>query len=194
MDTVNRFWRTAIEDRMPLLVSAAIVVGVAISMDGDSRRTVNGIGGLLWLAAALLIFMRSVAAGVGLRHVLIVAIVIIMLSYLIRPTDPLWAVIGFGWGGVAVGYYGQELGSRLGAMLGALWLPAHLLVAIGRVIVRNLRDEPATLRGDPPPTAMLVPLIMVLAAWVFATLAADWRASRQDGRLLVPRSPVRSRR
>ena len=115
-----------------------------------------------------------------------------ILSYLIRPTDPFWAAIGFGWGGVAVGFNGRDLGSKMGAMLGALWLPTHLLLAIARADLRNIRDEPATLRSDPPPTAALVPLIMVVAAWLFASLTAEWRERRAGDRLFTPRSPLRS--
>ena len=61
MDMRNDFWRQAIQDRLPVLVIAAIVVGIAIGMDGDGRRFVNGIGGVLWLVGAFLIFTRSVA-------------------------------------------------------------------------------------------------------------------------------------
>ncbi|HYP61992.1 MAG TPA: hypothetical protein VEQ36_16315 [Thermomicrobiales bacterium] len=193
MSNAQRFWRQAVEDRLPVLVIAAIVVGIAIGMDGDGRRFVNGIGGVLWLVGAFLIFTRSVASGVTWRQIGLVIVVILVLSSLIRPTDPVWAVIGFGWGGVVVGFAGRDLGSKLGAMLGALWLPAHLFIAVVRAGIRELRDQPAALRTDPPPTAVFVPLIMVLAAWLFAALAAEWRMGRADGKLLVPRSPVRSR-
>ena len=193
MDTVHRLWRQAIQDRLPVLVVAAIVVGIAIGMDGDGRRFVNGIGGILWLIGAFLIFTRSVASGVAWRQIGLVIAVILVLSWLIRPTDPVWAVIGFGWGGVVVGYSGRDLGSKLGAMLGALWLPAHLLIAVVRAGIREVRDQPAALRTDPPPTAVLVPLIMVLAAWIFAALAAEWRLGREGGTLLSPRSPIRTR-
>jgi len=37
------------------------------------------------------------------------------------------------------------------------------------------------------------PLIMVLAAWIFAALAAEWRRARESGTVLSPRSPIRSR-
>jgi hypothetical protein len=169
------------------------VVGIAIGMDGDARRFVNGIGGVLWLVGAFLVFTRAVASGVTWRQIGQVNAVILVLSWLIRPTDPIWAVIGFGWGGVVVGYAGRDLGSKLGAMLGALWLPAHLLIAVVRAGIRELRDQPAALRTDPPPTAVLVPLIMVLAAWIFAALAAEWRSARESGTALSPRSPIRTR-
>src|SRR5690242_11710154 len=100
MDTAHRLWRQAIQDRLPVLVVAAIVVGIAIGTDGDGRRFVNGIGGILWLIGAFLIFTRSVASGASWRQIGLVIAVILVLSWLIRPTDPVWAVIGFGWGGV----------------------------------------------------------------------------------------------
>jgi hypothetical protein len=193
MDTAHRLWRQAIQDRLPVLIVAAIVVGVAIGMDSDGRRFVNGIGGILWLIGAFLIFTRSVASGASWRQIGLVIAVILVLSWLIRPTDPVWAVIGFGWGGVVVGFSGRDLGSKLGAMLGALWLPAHLLIAVVRAGIREVRDQPAALRTDPPPTAVLVPLVMVLAAWIFAALAAEWRMSREGRPLMSPRSPIRTR-
>ena len=193
MKIAHLYVKRAVEERALLLFLAALIVGIAISIEGDSRRIVNGIGGAMWLIATVLIVVRSIAAGVTWRQVALVIAVILILSYLITPRDPVWAAIGFGWGGIVVGFAGRQLGSRLGAMLGSLWLPAHLLLAIGSAAVRELRDRSATLRSDPPPTAVLVPLIMVMAAWLFAMLAQDWRTARSDGRLLVPRSPIRSR-
>ena len=191
METLEAFWRQAKTDRMGLLALAAVVVGIAISIDGDSRRFVNGIGGIIWIVAAARITIRAIGVGVERMQLLLVLSTILVLSVLVRPTDIAWALIGFGWGGVLVGFVGRERGSMLGALLAALWLPAHLLIAIGGSLVRELRDQPAALRSDPPPTALVVPLVMVLAAWVFAVLAANWRTAREDGRLLVPRSPMR---
>lgn len=193
MKELARIANRARTDQMPLLLVAAVVVGIAIAMDGDGRRIVNGIGGILWIVAAFRILVQAAVSGVTVRQYALVGAVILVLSYLIRPVDPLWAAIGFGWGGILVGWVGRERGSKLGALLGALWLPAHLLIAIGHAIVRNLRDEPATLRSDPPPTAVLVPLIMVFAAWMFALLTSDWRAQKDAGGLLQPRSPIRPR-
>lgn len=192
MTIAQQWFRRAMDDGLAYLALAAAVVGVAIAMDGDSRRIVNGIGGLLWLIAGFLIVTRAVAAGVTVKMAALVVLVILVLTYLIRPVDPLWAAIGFGWGGCVVGFAGREFGSKLGAVLAALWLPTHLLIAIGKALARNLRDEPAPLRTDPPPTAALVPLIMVGAAWLFAALTAEWRQNRDGNRLLAPRSPIRS--
>jgi hypothetical protein len=164
METLERFWRQALIDRVLLLAVAAGVVGIAISIDGESRRFVNGIGGIIWIVAAARITIRAIGVGVERIQLVLVLTTILVLSVLIRPTDLLWALIGFGWGGVLVGFVGRERGSVLGALLAAWWLPAHLLIAISRSVIRELRDQPAALRSDPPPTALLAPLVMVLAA------------------------------
>jgi hypothetical protein len=194
METLERFWRQALIDRVLLLAVAAGVVGIAISIDGESRRFVNGIGGIIWIVAAARITIRAIGVGVERIQLVLVLTTILVLSVLIRPTDLLWALIGFGWGGVLVGFVGRERGSVLGALLAAWWLPAHLLIAISRSVIRELRDQPAALRSDPPPTALLAPLVMVLAAWMFSVLAANWRIAREDGRLLVPRNAVTHKR
>jgi hypothetical protein len=193
METIEAFWRQARTDRMFLLALAAVVVGIAIGIDGDSRRIVNGIGGIIWIVGAARISIRAIGVGVERMQFLLVLATILVLSVLIRPTDIVWALIGFGWGGVLVGFAGRERGSMMGALLAAWWLPAHLLIAVSKSVTRELRDQPAALRSDPPPTELLVPLVMVLAAWIFSVLAANWRTARADGSLLVSRSPLRPR-
>ena len=47
MRTVSTYLQRAREDGLPLLIVAAVVVGVAIGIDGSSRRAVNGVGGVL---------------------------------------------------------------------------------------------------------------------------------------------------
>ncbi len=176
---LQAWWIRAQNDGIPLLVVAAAIVGFAIGLDGDIRKVLNGIAVIVWLIAAWFIVRSAFAAGVTLAQVGICAVVILILSTLIRPSDPLLALIGFGWGGVAVGWIGRSLGSKLGALLGALWLPAHLIVAVSQAGIRELRDQPAAIRTDPPPTAIIVPLVMVLAAWFFAAWMSDWREKRE---------------
>ena len=190
MEKLETYWRQAKIDRVLLLAVAAVIVGIAISIDGDIRRIVNGVGGIIWIVSAVRITARAIAVGVERMQFLLVLTTILALSILIRPTDIGWAAIGFGLGGVLVGGVGHERGSIKGALLAAWWLPAHLMIAVSRSILRELRDQPASLRGDPPPTAVLVPLVMVLAAWTLAALAANWRLSRDVDRYPAPRIPA----
>jgi hypothetical protein len=190
MQTAQRLYRQAIADGIIVPVAAAAIVGVAIAIGGDARRAINGIGGMLWLIGTVIVVTRAVAAGINRNQVILIGIVIALLTWLVRPVDPAWAAIGFGWGGVVVGYFGGRIGSKAGAMLAALWLPTHLLMAVGRAAFEALRDESTVVRTDPPPTAALVPLIMVGAAWLFATLTAEWRLNRSEPKnILRARSP-----
>jgi hypothetical protein len=178
MTTGRRLIDRALADKLPLLVGAAGVVGIAIAMDGSGRRALNGVGGTLWLVAAVVITRATWSAGASRKQILAIVTVILVLSSLIRPSDSLLALIGFGAGGAFLGLAGRNLGSKLGATLGALWFPAHIVIALMRAGIRELRDQPAAVRNGPPPTAALVPLIMVLAAWGFAYAAQEWQRDR----------------
>jgi len=178
MGTVWKLIHRALADKLPLLIGAAGVVGIAIAMDGSGRRTMNGVGGTLWLVAAVVITRATWIAGASRRQMLATGGVILVLSSLVRPSDALLALLGFGAGGAFLGLVGRNLGSKFGAALGALWFPAHIVIAIARAGIRELRDEPAAVRNGPPPTAALVPLIMVLAAWGLAYAAQEWQRER----------------
>ena len=181
MTTFRKMRDQALADQLPALVVAAVVVGIAIAMDGSGRKAMNGIGGSIWLIAAIVITRATWKAGASRNQMLETIAVILVLSSLIRPSDSLLALIGFGAGGAFLGLVGKSLGSKLGATLGALWFPAHIVIAIARAGIRELRDQPAVVRNGPPPTAALVPLIMVLAAWGFACLTLEFKRSRLPG-------------
>jgi hypothetical protein len=82
--------------------------------------------------------------------------------------------IGFGIAGAAIVF---AAGDRTGAwalLAPALYLPVHLMVGIGRAIVRA-----GGVRTEPPPTAAIVPLAIVVAAAVAGgTVAAILRTER----------------
>jgi hypothetical protein len=155
----------------PLLGVASALVGVAIEAPDPWSRIVNGISGVLWVTAAALLLLSlwddprfwsrlGIVVGIGMALVLVV-----------RPSDLLLAVIGFGLGGAAMAWLAPERGTAWGLLLPALWLPEHLLTAVARAVYRAVRDLPASIRSEPPPTAALVPFAMVAAAWVGAFLA-----------------------
>jgi hypothetical protein len=59
-------------------------------------------------------------------------------------------------------------------------LPEHLGVALVKAIVREIRNQPANVRTDPPPTAALVPLAMIVAAWGAAMLVERYRSRKAE--------------
>jgi hypothetical protein len=153
-----------LECRAPsLLVAAALFVALAIDSEDGVARVLNTMGGILWLLSAWLLW-RANARHAGRSVPLVAATTALVLVIALRPSNLIWAGVGFAIGGaiVALAVSGDRV--RAALMLPALWLPVHLLVAITKVGIREIRDRPATVRTDPPPTAAFVPLAMVLAS------------------------------
>jgi hypothetical protein len=149
-----------------LLIGAALIVGVAIAADGQVARALNGIGGLVWIAAGYKVVTPLRLEHTFTRNLLLVIGLTIALVLLVRPSDYLLAIASFAGAGLAVAVAAQSRPVEWALAVPGLWLPVHLSVAIARVAERSVRDLPTHVRTDPPPTAALVPLAMVLSAWI----------------------------
>jgi hypothetical protein len=161
-----------------LLLAAGCIVGVAIAGDGALARGINGVAGITWIvAAAILVASRRGDAEFWLRLPAVVGIGVVLVL-LIKPSNLAWAIIGFGAAGAAIAFVFNRDGLIWAKILPALWLPEHLGVAVAKAIVREIRDQPANVRTDPPPTAVLVPLAMIVAAWGAAMLVERYRNRR----------------
>jgi hypothetical protein len=162
-----------------LLLGAGLVVALAIAADGDLARRINGVSGVLWIAAAALLLRAARGAGFA-RNVAIVLGLGLVIAYAVSPSDLLWAVGGFGVMGaiVALATGAGGRGALWAKVLPALWLPLHLTLALGAAVLRELRDDPAALRRDPPPTTAFVPFAMIVAAWGAGLLVQRWRSRR----------------
>ncbi len=169
------------------MLTAAAIVGVAIVADGTPARVLNGVGGLLWLGSFALNTRnvrysprrgRNAAAVLGCSLVLAVGI---------KPHDPLLAMLGFGAAGSLITALGARPGVTWTLLVPGAWLPLHLGIAIGRAVVRAGTEGAAAVRTDPPPTAAIVPLVMVAAA-----MAGGWLARRFWGLDLKHSGTVRT--
>ena len=153
-----------------LLVLAAAIVGLASALDGTAARLLNGVGGLCWLAAAALLARSLRRARERRLSLAVVAVAVLVLALAVRPSDLPASLVGFSVAGALVAVVARHHPLRWALLVPAAWLPAHLAIAI----LRAFRDGTRTVRTDPPPTAALVPLSMVLAA-----LAAAWLVDRR---------------
>ena len=164
---------------IPLLVVAAMLVGVAIVTDGGMASAANGAGGILWLVAAVLI-SRGLGWGRGSRWMVpLVVAVTFALVLLVRPRDPAMETVGFFLAGFVVGGLASRDRVRWATLVPALRLPLHLGVAITRAVVREATGGVASVRTDPPPTAAVVPVLMVISA-VAGGLFVSWVLRRHD--------------
>ena len=156
-------WRTAAAG----LVLAAAIVGLAIVVGGTTARFLNPIGAVLWLVSGALLANSLPSPQ---RRMLGWAAAIaggLILGAIVRPRGLVEVVLWFALAGAAVVV---AAGDRTGAwalLVPAIYLPVHLLIGIGRAIVRN-----GGVRTDPPPTAAIVPLAILLAAAAAGALAA----------------------
>jgi hypothetical protein len=159
-----RSWRMAAAG----LILAATIVGVAIIVGGGMSRILNPIGALLWLASGVLLalslprverpvlgYVAAIASGV-------------ILGALVRPGSLIEAVVGFAIAGAVVVLVAGDRSGAWALLAPAIYLPVHLLIGIGRAIAHG-----GGVRTDPPPTAAIVPLAMLLAAAVAGALAAS---------------------
>ena len=157
-----------------LLAGAAAVVGLAIALEGGLARAVNGVGVVAWfVAAGLLVRSLRGARGRAVTTAAVVALVLV-LAFLVRPSDLSAAAVGFFVAGAIVAAVARDRPIGWALLVPAGWLPAHVAVAIGRSILR----EGVAIRTEPPPTTVLVPLTMVLAAAAGAAVIERWRAGR----------------
>lgn len=171
----------SLQEQAPqILIAAAVVVGVAIALDGAVARGINGIAGILWFLAAGLLIRFTVKQPGGWTTFGVTIVISFVLVLLVKPSDLMWAAIGFTIGGATVALVARGERERAALLLPAIWLPTHLLVAIGRVAERAIRDLPARVRTDPPPTAALVPLAMVIAALIGGLIVVWWLERREQ--------------
>lgn len=167
------------------LILAGVVVAIAILLDGAPSRAVNGVGALLWLGSTAII-VRDVARGPRWRVVGATTLAVtVALSTLVEPTSLAAAVPGFTIGGLIVALVApRPLGWAI--LVAGLWLPVHLLTAVVPAIIRAASGGTAAVRTDPPPTAAIVPLAMVLTAGAAGLAVGWWRSRRGDAAPAAP--------
>lgn len=150
------------------LVLAAAIVGIAIVGGGATARILNPIGAVLWLASGLLLgFVLPTAQRPFLGWVAALASGL-ALGAVVRPSGVIEVVVAFAIAGAVVVIAAGDRSGGWSLLAPAIYLPVHLVIGIGRAIVRD-----GGVRTDPPPTAAIVPLAMLLAAAVAGTLTAS---------------------
>jgi hypothetical protein len=150
------------------LVVAAAIVGVAIAVGSPAARALNGVGALIWLGAGAVLALSLPATDRRAAGWVVAIGSAVLLAAVIRPGGVVQVVVWFAIAAVAVVV---AAGDRTGAwalLAPAIYLPAHLLVGVGRAILRH-----GGVRTEPPPTAAIVPLAMVFAAAVAGIVAAE---------------------
>ena len=150
------------------LVIAAGIVGIAITAGGPTARTLNGIGALIWVGSSVFLALTLPAARrAGIGWIAAVAAGLLLGGVILPGTVEL-VIACFAVAGAAIVMAAGDRTGAWGFLAPAIYLPVHLIIGIGRAMLRE-----GGMRTDPPPTAAILPLTMILAAAVGAGLAAS---------------------
>lgn len=169
------------------LVTATGIVAASILADGQLAKTLNGIGGLTWFASSALLVLAGResekhrwqwAATIGLTAA---------VAFVIKPTDLTLATVGFGATGLAIGVAAKADPVLWAKLIPGLYLPMHIGTAVLKAVGRSALGMEASIRSEPPPTAAVVPFVMVVAAVAGGILAA---ALRERGFSIGKRRPA----
>ncbi len=147
-----------------LLLVATLVVGVSIMLNDGAARVLNGLGGVAWFAAAAVLGIASTRSSRSPQQWAAAVLLTTLVAFVIKPSDLVLAIVGFGLAGAVMVWLSPSHDLLWATFIVALYLPFHIGAAVVRMIGRSLAGIEATIRTDPPPTAPLVPLVMVIAA------------------------------
>lgn len=161
-----------------VLVAATILVAFSILLDGAAARLLNGAAGLAWFSAATL--MAIAAWQTAPRKVVWLAAVGLtaLVAFVVTPSAFVPAIVGFGVAGAAIAFVARRDIVLWAKVVVGLYLPLHIATAVAKAVYRGATGGEASLRTDPPPTAALVPLVMLLAAVASASLVGAWQDRR----------------
>lgn len=174
------------------LLLGALLVGVAIVMDSDAGRVVNGLGGVLWFSGTGLLTLEAVRSRPSAWLWLLLAALTITVAFIVRPSAAVPTLVGCIPAGFVMAAMAPRAKLLWATLVPAWYLPAHIGTAVVRAALRELLGNEATLRTDPPPTAWMVPLLMVVCALVGGLAAV--RTIRTGGRGDLEALPFRHRR
>lgn len=153
------------------LAVAAALVGLAIALEGTAGSIVNGAGGLLWFAATVMLVVAGVKTRPAVWLWLLLAGLTLLVAFVVKPSAMVPTLVGF----IPAGFVMATMAARSkllwAVLVPACYLPAHIGTAVVRSVVREMLGNDAPLRTDPPPTAAMVPLLMVVCALIGGLLA-----------------------
>ena len=165
------------------LLGATAVVGAAIEIEGSTGRILNGAGGITWFAAAGMLGVAAVKSGEPKQRWLVAIGLTAVVAFVAKPTDLTLAASGLGASGVIIASLVRKHPLLWATLIPALYLPMHIGTAILKAIGRSALGMESSIRSEPPPTAAIVPFVMVAAAMIGGWIVSRVRDNRSGGKL-----------
>jgi len=167
------------------LVAATVLVAISIILDGMPARIFNGIAGLTWFSAAALLASAAWRTDRRAQMWGVAIVLTALVAFVVKPTSFMPAIVGFGVAGCAIALVVRRNGLLWAKVVVGLYLPLHIGTAVMKAVYRNMAGSDSSIRTDPPPTAAVVPMVM-LAAAIGGAIVAQWMKSRRSGNSMVP--------
>lgn len=146
------------------LATATVIVGASIVADGELARILNGVAGLAWFASSAMFIMEGQRRGATAVQWAGVVALTAGVAFVVKPSDIVLAAIGFTSAAFIAGVIVRRDPLLWAKMIPALYLPLHIGTAVLKAAVRSAMGIESSIRSDPPPTAVIVPAVMVIAA------------------------------
>jgi len=155
------------------LAAATVIVGASIVADGTMARALNGAAGLTWFSSSGMFIVEGRRRGSSPLQWSGILALTAGVAFVIRPADLVLALSGF----VPAGFLAAAAVRRdpmlWAKMIPALYLPMHIGTAVLKAAGRSALGMESSIRTEPPPTAAIVPAVMLGAA-----VAGGWLATR----------------
>ena len=149
------------------LAAATVIVGASIVADGTMARALNGVAGLTWFSSSAMFIVEGRRRGSSPLQWSGILALTAGVAFVIRPADLVLALSGF----VPAGFLAAAA-VRRDPMLWTKMIPA-LYLPVLKAAGRNALGMESSIRTEPPPTAAIVPAVMLGAA-----VAGGWLATR----------------
>lgn len=170
------------------LAVATVIVGASIAADGTLARALNGVAGVTWFASSAMFVMEGRRRGASMLQWTGVLALTVGVAFVIRPSDFALAIAGFAPAGFIAAMAVKRDPMLWAKMIPALYLPMHIGTAMIKAAGRSALGMESSIRTDPPPTAAIVPAVMLAAAMAGGWVASRFRARgvAADSRLADP--------
>lgn len=160
------------------LAVATVIVGASIVADGQMARALNGVAGITWFASSAMFILEGRRRGSTTLQWAGIGALTAVVAFVVRPSDIVLATVGF----IPAGFVAARIAGRnpllWAKMIPALYLPLHIGTAVLKAAGRSALGMESSIRTEPPPTAAIVPFVMLAAAMVGGFLARKLASRR----------------
>lgn len=161
------------------LAVATVIVGASIVADGQLAKILNGIAGVTWFASSAMFILEGRRRGSSPLQWAGITALTVVVAFIVKPSDIWLASAGF----IPAGFIAARIAGRnpmlWAKMIPALYLPLHIGTAVLKSVGRNALGLESSIRTEPPPTAAVVPAVMLGAALVGGFIARKLAKSRR---------------